>query len=37
MVKEEKKQVGVSLFSQSENLIGGDPIEEMFAKKRKSR
>lgn len=31
MVKEEKKQVGVSLFSQSENLIGGDPIEEMFA------
>lgn len=31
MVKEEKKQVGVSLFSQSVNLIGGDPIEEMFA------
>ncbi len=31
MVKEEKKQVGVSLFSQSKNLIGGDPIEEMFA------
>ena len=31
MVKEKKKQVGVSLFSQSENLIGGDPIEEMFA------
>lgn len=31
MVKEEKKQVGVSLFGQSENLIGGDPIEEMFA------
>lgn len=31
MDKEEKKQVGVSLFSQSESLIGGDPIEEMFA------
>lgn len=31
MVKEDKKQVGVSLFSQSKNLIGGDPIEEMFA------
>ena len=31
MVKEEKKQLGVSLFGQSENLIGGDPIEEMFA------
>lgn len=31
MDKEEKKQVGVSLFSQSEYLAGSDPIEEMFA------
>lgn len=31
MTKEEKKQVGVSLFGQSEFLTGNDPIEEMFA------
>lgn len=31
MDKEEKKQVGVSLFGQSEHLVGSDPIEEMFA------
>lgn len=31
MDKEEKKQVGVSLFGQSEYLTGDDPIEEMFA------
>lgn len=31
MDKEEKKQVGVSLFGQSEFLAGEDPIEEMFA------
>ncbi len=31
MDKEEKKQVGVSLFGQSEMLAGSDPIEEMFA------
>lgn len=31
MDKEEKKQVGVSLFGQSEYLVGEDPIEEMFA------
>lgn len=31
MDKEEKKQTGVSLFGQSEYLVGNDPIEEMFA------
>ena len=31
MDKEEKKQVGVSLFGQSEFLVGDDPLEEMFA------
>lgn len=31
MDKEEKKQTGVSLFGQSEFLVGADPIEEMFA------
>ncbi len=31
MTKEEKKQVGVSLFGQSEFLVNNDPIEEMFA------
>ncbi len=31
MDKEEKKQVGVSLFGQSEHLMGSDPLEEMFA------
>ncbi len=31
MDKEEKKQTGVSLFGQSEYLVGRDPIEEMFA------
>lgn len=31
MDKEEKKQVGVSLFGQSDYLVGEDPIEEMFA------
>lgn len=31
MDKEEKKQVGVSLFGQSDFLAGEDPIEEMFA------
>lgn len=31
MDKEEKKQVGVSLFGQSDYLVGKDPIEEMFA------
>ena len=31
MTKEEKNQVGVSLFGQSEILSGNDPIEEMFA------
>lgn len=31
MDKEEKKQVGVSLFGQSNYLAGEDPIEEMFA------
>lgn len=31
MDKEKKKQVGVSLFGQSEFLAGEDPIEEMFA------
>ena len=31
MSKEEKKQVGVSLFGQSEHISGNDPIEEMFA------
>ena len=31
MDREEKKQVGVSLFGQSEFLVDGDPIEEMFA------
>lgn len=31
MDKEEKKQVGVSLFGQSERFLGNDPIEEMFA------
>ena len=31
MDKEEKKQTGVSLFGQSEFLVGSDPIEEMFA------
>ncbi len=31
MDKEEKKQTGVSLFGQSEYLVGSDPIEEMFA------
>ena len=31
MDKEEKKQTGVSLFGQSEFLVGTDPIEEMFA------
>ena len=31
MDKEEKKQPGVSLFGQSEYLVGSDPIEEMFA------
>ena len=27
----EEKKTGVSLFGQSENLAGSDPIEEMFA------
>ena len=31
MDKEEKKQTGVSLFGQSEYLVGSDPIEEKFA------
>ena len=31
MDKEEKKQTGVSLFGQSEFLMGDDPLEEMFA------
>lgn len=31
MDKEEKKQTGVSLFGQSDFLVGEDPIEEMFA------
>jgi len=31
MNKEEKNQVGVSLFGQSDYLVGADPIEEMFA------
>lgn len=31
MDKDEKKQVGVSLFGQSEFLVGEDPLEEMFA------
>lgn len=31
MDKEEKKQVGVSLFGQSDYLVEEDPIEEMFA------
>ena len=31
MDREEKKQVGVSLFGQSEFLVDSDPIEEMFA------
>ena len=31
MDKEEKKQTGVSLFGQSEYLVGSDPMEEMFA------
>ncbi len=31
MDKDEKKQVGVSLFGQSEYMINADPIEEMFA------
>ena len=31
MDKEEKKQTGVSLFGQSEYLVGSNPIEEMFA------
>ena len=31
MDKEEKKQTGVSLFGQSEYLVGSDPIEDMFA------
>lgn len=31
MDKEEKKQSGVSLFGQSEYLVGSDPLEEMFA------
>lgn len=31
MDKEEKKQAGVSLFGQSDFLVGTDPIEEMFA------
>lgn len=31
MTKEEKKQSGVSIFGQSDYLVGADPIEEMFA------
>lgn len=31
MSKEEKKQSGVSIFGQSDYLMGTDPIEEMFA------
>ena len=31
MSKEEKKQSGVSIFGQSDYLVGTDPIEEMFA------
>ena len=31
MSKEEKKQSGVSIFGQSDYLVGADPIEEMFA------
>jgi len=31
MKKEEKKQSGVSIFGQSDYLMGSDPIEEMFA------
>ncbi len=31
MDKKEKKQTGVSLFSQSDYLVDSDPIEEMFA------
>lgn len=31
MSKEDKKQSGVSIFGQSDYLVGADPIEEMFA------
>ena len=31
MAKEEKNEVGVSLFGQSDMVAGSDPIEEMFA------
>jgi HD-GYP domain-containing protein (c-di-GMP phosphodiesterase class II) len=31
MNKEEKEQTGVSLFGQTDYLVGSDPIEEMFA------
>lgn len=31
MSKEDKKQSGVSVFGQSDYLVGADPIEEMFA------
>ena len=31
MSKEEKKQSGISIFGQSDYLVGADPIEEMFA------
>ncbi len=31
MDKEEKKQAGISLFGQSDFLVGNDPLEEMFA------
>lgn len=31
MDREDKKQSGVSIFGQSEYLVGNDPIEEMFA------
>lgn len=31
MAKEEKNELGVSLFGQSDLLTGNDPIEEMFA------
>ncbi len=31
MTREEKKQSGVSIFGQSDYLVGADPIEEMFA------
>ena len=31
MAKEDKKRSGVSIFGQSDYIVGSDPIEEMFA------